>query len=346
MPKISPDTLQFFIGNLFEASGTPSAHADQVAKSLVKANLAGHDSHGVVRVPQYLEMIQQGTLDPKAEPSIVSERGAVTMLDAHKGFGQVAARRAIQVTIDKAPIHGLAATGLYNSGHVGRLGEWTEMAAKEGGIGLGFCNTGRPGGLVAPFGGAERRFGTNPISAAVPQEGSPPVLIDFATSVVAEGKIRVAKNAGNPIPEGRILNAQGDQTTEPNDLYGGGMLLPAAEHKGYSLALLMDMLGGILTSGGAAALPTFGAVNGVLFIVLDIQAFRPLADYLTESAALTAKIKETPPAPGFEEVLIPGEPELRSTEERQRHGIPLDETTWSDLVDAADARGVAVPEGI
>lgn len=344
MPKLSAENLTQLMSAIFVSSGAPQSHADLVATSLTKANLAGHDSHGTVRTPQYVEMIEDGRLDPVAKPVVTQESGGVTMMDAQKGFGQVAALDAMLHTIEKAKTHGLAATGLFNSGHIGRVGEWTAKAAEEDCIGLAFCNTGRPGGLVAPFGGIARRFGTNPISAAVPIADGPPFLLDFATSVVAEGKIRVARNAGKTVPEGHILNADGKPTTDPSDLYSDGMLLPAADHKGYGLAIMMDMLGGILTGGGAAALPTYGTVNGVLFIVLKIDAFRPLADFLADGAALTHNIKETPTAAGIDEILIPGEPEERIAARRSKDGIPLDDNTWGDLVRVAVNLGVEVPD--
>lgn len=185
-----------------------------------------------------------------------------------------------------------------------------------------------------------RRFSTNPLAAAVPQADGEPILLDFATSVVAEGKVRVARNAGKSLPAGRILDVNGQPSTDPNDLYADGMLLPAADHKGYGLALLMDLLGGILTGSGTASLPTYGTTNGVLFIVLAVDAFRPLGEFLADSAALTAKIRTTPTTPGVDEVLIPGDPERRTAAERKRRGIPIDETTWQQLTDAATKLGI------
>lgn len=341
MPTLSPKILTQLMSDIFVAAGTPQEHADLVASSLVKANLAGHDSHGTVRTSQYVQMIEEDKLDPSAKPVTTQDSGVVTMMDGQKGFGQVAAKEAITLTIEKAKEHGLAATGLFNSGHVGRVGEWTMMAADSGCIGLAFVNTGRPGGLVAPFGGAAARFGTNPFSAAVPREGAPPFVLDFATSVIAEGKVRVARNAGKKLAEGRILDKDGNHTTNPQDFYEGGMLLPAADHKGYGLAMLMDLLGGILTGGGASSLPTFGSNNGCLFIVLKIEAFRPLADFLTDSAQLSENIKKTPTAKGVDEIFIAGEPELRAALDRQE-GIPLDDNTWGDLVAVAERLGVDV----
>lgn len=344
MPVINPITLSNFIGSLFQAAGTTRDNARLVANSLVESNLAGHDSHGVIRVPQYLASIANGDLDPVAEPMVVQETGAISLVDGQSGFGQIGAHFAMNVTLEKAKIHSLAATGLFNCNHVGRLGEWPQMAADQNYIGLAFCNGGRLGGLVTPYGGAARRMGTNPIAAAVPVAGRMPVLVDFATSMASEGKVRVAYNRGKPVPETWILNADGHSSTNPEDLYAGGMLLPMAEHKGHGLSLLAELLGGVLTGNGCSGLPDYTKFsNGVLFLVLSIEAFRPMQDFLAHGAALCDLIKSTPPAPGFDEVMLPGEPEERATEQRQVEGIAIDETTWGQLVEAAAELGVTIP---
>jgi uncharacterized oxidoreductase len=344
MPVIDLTVLTDFVEQIFQAAGTTAEDAHLVAVSLVKSNLVGHDSHGVVRVRQYLDNIAKGELFPAARPVIERETATITMVDALYGFGQVAAHFAITQTIEKAQNQGLAATGLYNCNHVGRLGEWVQMAADQSLIGLAFCSGGRPGGLVAPFGGAGRLLGTNPVAAAVPIVGHPPFVMDFATSAVAEGKVRVARNKGQSIPEGWILDVQGRPSTNPNDLYEGGMLLPTAGHKGFGLALLIEFLGGVLTGQGGPWLPSYTTVrNGVIFIVLSVEAFRIPEDFLAEAAMLRDKTKATPPAQGFDEVLLPGEPEQRAAEQRQAEGISIDETTWGELVEAARQLGVAAP---
>ena len=343
MPHIKSITLTDYIDNIFRAAGAPDDHARLVAEALVGANLAGHDSHGVIRTMQYLDGIASGDMDPTAKPTIEREQGVVTMMDGHRGFGQVNAQIAMAHTIGKARQSGMAATGLYQTSHIGRVGQWVEMAAAEGMIGMAFCNGGRPNGLVTPHQGAARRFSTNPIAAAVPREGAPPIVLDFATSVVAEGKVRVALNAGKELDPGRLLDKHGNPSTTPADLYDSGMLLPAAGHKGYALALLMDLLGGILTGSGTAAMPVYGTNNGTLFMALDIAAFRPLTDFLADAAALSSVIKDTPPAAGYDEVLLPGEPELNAAAVRRMDGIPLDETTWMQLAEAAATLDVPVP---
>jgi uncharacterized oxidoreductase len=344
MPTISPTILVDFVQHIFQAAGATAEGARLVADSLVKSNLVGHDSHGIVRVRQYLDNIEKKELYPAAEPIVARETATITIIDAQYGFGQIAAHFAMSKLIDKTKAQGLAATGLFNCNHVGRLGEWVQMAADQELIALAFCSGGRPGGLVAPFGGAGRLLGTNPMAAAVPIAGRPPFVMDFATSAVAEGKVRVARNSGKPIPEGWILDAEGRPSTNPTDLYEGGVLLPTAGHKGYGLALLIEFLGGILTGQGGPWLPSYTTVrNGIIFLALSVQAFRPPEEFLADGATLYEKVKATPPAPGFGEVLLPGEPEQRTAEERQQAGITIDETTWTQLTEAADSLGVAIP---
>ena len=344
MPVIHAEQLQDFVQQMFLAATTSAETAGLVAQSLVNTNLTGHDSHGVVRVPQYIDGLRNGSINPQGTPHIVHETAVLAHVDGDWALGQVAAAFAIETAIAKAKEHGLATAGIFNCAHVGRLGEWTERAARQNMVGLGFCNGGRAGGFVTPFGGAGRRLGTNPIAASFPLAGREPLLIDFATSAVAEGKIRVARNAGTPVAPGLIFDAQGQPSTDPDELYDGGMLLPAAGHKGYGLALMMEMLGGVLTARGCSVFDGFHTGNGVLFIVLAADAFRPMTDYLVDAGRLTEAMLDTPPAPGSEGVLLPGDPERRTMANRRAQGIPLDENTWQQLVASAQGLGVTAPD--
>ncbi len=244
-------------------------------------------------------------------PTIIHEHGATITIDAGHGFGQWAARFTMEQAIARAQHHGVSAAGLIHCGHVGRLGEWVELAAAHDTLALAFCNGGGTSGIVAPFGGAERVLGTNPIAAALPVGDHNPIVLDFATSAVAEGKVRVARNRGKSIPEGWVLDNQGLPTTNPHDLYDGGMLLPAATHKGYALSLLVEFMAGILSPNGTPVLPGYRTGNGVLFLVIDIAAFREPDEYAATSKSVFERIKAVKPAPGFDEVLLPGEPEQR-----------------------------------
>ncbi|MCL4836035.1 MAG: Ldh family oxidoreductase [Caldilineaceae bacterium] len=343
MKTIPVSVLTDFVSRIFQAAGVSASVAEKVALSLVASNLAGHDSHGVVRVMQYVGAVERGETVGDATPAVTHETAVMATVDARRAFGQVAGAFAMQMAIDKARHAGISAVALHNSSHVGRLGEWVEMAAAEGMIGLAFCNGGRSGGIVAPFGGAARRLGTNPLAAAVPLGNRPPFVLDFATSAVAEGKVRVARNSGKEIPTGWVLDKEGNPTTNPADLYEGGMLVPAAGHKGYALAVLVDLLGGMLTGGGSA--PQAGTMqsNGVLFIVLAVSAFRSPEEFNAEAEAMADRIKSAPPAPGFGAVLLPGEPEQQTAAQRRANGVPLDEGTWAQMVAEATRLGVSVP---
>lgn len=340
MPVLQPVPLASYASRIFQAADTPKLTADLVGQSLVSANLAGHDSHGVIRIVQYLRQIDEDEIRPRARPEIERETPVMVLYNGHRCFGQLGAKVAVEDGIGKARGNAVSAVGLKHSGHVGRLGEWVGLAAEEGLIALAYANGGRSGGLVAPFGGAERRMGTNPIAVAIPLKDRPAMLLDFATSAVAEGKVRVAFNGGKEIPEGWALDKNGAPTKNPGDVYDGGMLLPAAGHKGFGLALLTDYLGGILTGAGGPGIPGSILGNGVLFILLNISFFRPLDEFFADGEQIAGRIKDTKPAPGFDEVLMPGEPEARSAASRQRDGIPLDDTTWTEIVEVAEKLGV------
>ncbi|GAB4520032.1 MAG: Ldh family oxidoreductase [Anaerolineae bacterium] len=344
MPVIKPKALTELVASIFQAAGAPESTAQLVARSLVSSDLVGHASHGVVRVKQYLDAIAAGDVDPRAEPRIVRETPVIAVVDGQWSFGQVAAHFSMEVGIEKARNLGLSAVALDRAYHVGRLGEWVQMAADAGMIGLAFCNGGRVGGAVAPFGGRGRILGTNPIAAGIPVAGRPPVIIDFATSATAEGKLRVARNRGQSIPEGWIVGPDGQPSTNPEDFYAGGALLPAAGHKGYGLSLLVEFLGGLLTGRGVPAFEGFKPGNGVLFLVLAVEPFRDRDAFLAEAAELCQRVKSTPPAAGFDEVLLPGEPEWRTASRRAEEGIPVDDATWGQLAEAAARYGVSMPE--
>jgi len=343
MPLIHAAPLTEFISALFIAADTHPAHAQRVAQSLVSANLAGHDSHGIIRTIQYLDGVEDGSVNAHAVPTIARQTGVVSMVDGGAGFGQVAAHFAMNIAIDSARQHGMSTVGLYNSGHVGRIGEWAQLAADQQMIGLVFCSGGGPGGLVTPHGGMARRLGTNPIAAAIPLANQPPIVVDLATSVVAEGKVRVARNSGLQLRDGCILDSNGTPSIQPDDLYADGMLLPVGEHKGFCLSLMMAYLGGILTGNKTAVMPGFKRGNGVLFMALSIEAFRPLDEFMADGADLANVMHATPARSGFDEVLLPGEPERRTTAEREANGIPVDETTWSQLAAVGERYGVKIP---
>ncbi|MBM4460132.1 MAG: Ldh family oxidoreductase [Chloroflexi bacterium] len=336
MPTFTALQLIDLTARLFEAAGAPPAVARQVGASLVEANLTGHESHGVIRAVQYVRAIERGQINPRAELEVLRETPTTALLDAHWGFGQIAARRGMELAIAKARQHHLAAVGLRNSAHIGRLGEYVLMAAEQGLIGFMTCNSSL---LVAPHGGVDRVFGTNPVAFAIPG-GRQPFLTDFATSACAEGKLRVAQARDRSVPAGWILDRDRRPTTNPSDFYDGGVILPLGGHKGYGLLLMADLLGGALTGHGCTALPEHTSGNGVFMMAIDVEAFCPLAELASAIDRLFEHIKAGNRAPDCEEILIPGEPEMRSKAQRERDGIELPETTWRELVEAARQFGL------
>lgn len=337
MPVFNATHLAQLGARLLAAAGVPAATAQLVSASLVEGNLTGHDSHGVIRLVQYVRAIERGQINPHAEPEIIRETATTALMDAHWAFGQVAARQAMTVAIAKARACALGAVGLRNSAHIGRLGEYALMAVEHGMIGFLTCNSSL---LTAPYGGVDRVFGTNPFAYAFPRSGTP-FLMDFATSVVAEGKLRVAMAKGAAIPEGWILDKERRPSTNPADFYDGGVLLPLGGHKGYGLLMVADLLGGALTGHGCTALPEHTTGNGVFLMAIDIAAFCPVAELTDAVDRLAAHIKAGHTAPGFDEILIPGEPEARARAQRERAGITLPDATWQEIVATAAQYGLS-----
>jgi LDH2 family malate/lactate/ureidoglycolate dehydrogenase len=344
LPVFKAPYLEITTSRIFQAAGAPEQHAQAVASGLVEANLAGHDSHGVIRITEYLDKIQRGAIDPAAVPMAAHETATTLSVDAARSFGQIAARWTMERVIDKARSQHMASAGIFNCGHVGLVGTYPEMAAEQGMIGLAFVSGGGSKPRVAPFGGAQPVFGTNPLAAALPVKGSRPIVMDFSTAIVASGKIRVLHDRGELLPSGWILDRDGRPSQNPADYYDGGMLLPAAGHKGYALGLLVEVLGGLLTGAGSLILPETGykVGNGVFFMAVDVAAFRPVEEFTKEVQALGETVKSIPGPDADGGVLLPGDIERRVREQRLAEGIPVPEATWSKIVAAADALGVSL----
>jgi LDH2 family malate/lactate/ureidoglycolate dehydrogenase len=313
-----------------------------VASALVDANLAGHDSHGVIRIPQYVEHVRCGEVVPEAVATVIHETTLSVLVDGRWGYGQVTAELATRQAVIKAKQHGLGASGAVRCTHIGRLGEYAEMAAREGII--AFVAAGGFGGQVgaAPFGGKKALLGTNPLSFGFPDADGTAMLVDFATTAIAAGKIRVARAKGIPLPPGSILDREGNPTTDAEAFYQGGVMLPFGGHKGYALSLVVEMLGRVLTGADdfAEAVrggPTYGH-SGTFVLAIDPGMFRDRQDYARSVDETLARVKAVLPAAGFDEVLIPGEPEARSRDHRERHGIEVEQAT----VDAIRAVGASL----
>lgn len=341
MPTFKKEQLQDIGTRIFIAAGVKDHYARQVVDSLVLSNLLGVDSHGFVRIPQYLEAIAAGTIHPDADAEIVRDNGIAIVLDGCGGFGQVVARQAALMGIERAKKHAVGVVSFSNVMHVGRLGEYVALAADQGLIGLLIVNGARPGGLVSPFGARERVLGTNPIAFAIPAASHPPLIADFSTAAVAEGKVRVAMFKNESIPDNWVVDRNGKPTTNPADLYDGGAILTFGDHKGFSLSLLAEVLAGILSGADTPAFPTYTQLeNGAFMLVVDQTYFRSAEEYNAAVDFLFSRVKGAMPMDGRSGVMIPGEPELATRVRREQEGIPIDEKTWSDIGQAAARLGV------
>lgn len=346
MRRVSHERLEAFAKAVYRAVGAPEEHAETVARHQVAANLAGHDSHGVRLLPRYVAAIERGHLDPRARPEVAEETPTTLQVDGHWGFGQVVTEWAMQRCIAKAGEYRVVAGVVRRQGHVGRLGGYTAMAAKAGFIAFMCCDSGQAPKHVVPFGGREPRLGTNPISIAFPSDLDAPLVVDLATSAVAHGKLEVARAKGEPVPTGWILDRDGRPTTDPEDYFAGGMLLPLGGtqgHKGYALAVAVEVLASLLPGLGFGTDPEGRHNDGAFIVVVDPAAFRPLEAFKRDVTAFARYLKATPPADGTPEVLYPGEPEYQAECERRAQGIPIDDHTWHELSRVAERYGVAMP---
>jgi uncharacterized oxidoreductase len=334
MPTLAPEQLHATGMAIFQAAGAPEAEAQIVMEHLVGANLAGHDSHGVILIPAYITRIKRGHIVPGARLEIERESPTTAHLNGNWGFGYVVTTRAMEMAIAKAQTHNVAAITIHQQGHVGRLADYPMMASKAGMIGMITCDSGRSPKSVAPFGGREARLGTNPLSVSFPSDLEGPIFLDMATSAVAAGKISVKRNRGEAAPLGWIIDKAGNPTTNVNDFYNGGALLPMGgdqAHKGYVLSFMVETLSGILTSLGFGIDPQGRHNDGTFIAVFNVSAFRPLEAFKQDMAEFVAYLKETPPAAGFSEVLYPGELEHRTIQQRRRDGIFVEDETWRQL---------------
>src|SRR5215471_8347279 len=340
MPEFEPAYLRDLGRRIFEAAGAPTDIAAHVADHLVASNLAGHDSHGVIRISWYVEEVRDGWIRPAARPVIVDERPAAALVSGEWGFGHPAATVAVDAACERARRSGLGAAGLVRATHIGRLGTYMERAAERGLVGmmwLGGLSTGRS---VVPYGASRGLYGTNPMSFAFPAGAAGTLLLDYATTAIAGGKVMVAKDKGLPLPAGTVIDRNGRPSTDPDALLNGGALLPFCGHKGYALAFFAHVLGQALTGGDTTAGEgrdggRFGR-SGAFFLAIDPGLFRPAGEAIAAAAGFAEEIRQLPPAPGFERVMAPGDPEARSRLAR-KESIPLPDETWRHIVETADS---------
>src|SRR5947199_7324310 len=334
MPMVQADRLTHIGAALLRAAGASEEEADAVAVGCVNANLAGHDSHGVIAIPTYIDRIKAGHIVPGAKWSIVQESPTTTVIDGHWGFGFYVNARAMELTIEKAKKSNVAACTVFRQSHVGRLAAYPLMAARAGMIGIATADSGRSPKVVAPYGGREARLGTNPISIAVPSDLDAPFYLDMATSAVAAGKVMLSVARGEQVPTGWIVGADGKQTTDPTQLRKGGALLPLGGTEGYKgsgLAAMVEVLCGLLTGLGFGVEPTGRHNDGCFMAVFNVAAFRPLKDLKKEVAEFARDLKATPPSEGSSGVFYPGEVEYIREQQRKVSGIDVEDATWDRL---------------
>ncbi|QEL18076.1 Ldh family oxidoreductase [Limnoglobus roseus] len=349
MPTFQAEPLTAFAESLFVAAGVPADDARVVSRHLVDANLCGHDSHGVMRVPQYLQFLNEGKYRANVPLDVLNETPAVVAADANWGLGQVQAHRLLAKLAGKAETLGVASGTLRNSGHVGRLGEYAETVAAKGLALIAAVNSHGAGRRVAPPGGREGRISTNPICMGVPT-ATDPVVLDFGTSVAAEGKVRVHFQKNEPAPAGWLIDAEGQPTTNPAVLYQDprGTILPfggSQAYKGFGLGLLLDLLAGGL-SGGACSnpgAPLAGIGNTLVFVVLNPALFGGAEHFLNATTGLTTYVRDCPRADGVDRITLPGDPERDTKRTRLATGITIPDGTWQLLVKEAGRLAVPVP---
>jgi hydroxycarboxylate dehydrogenase B len=348
---IAPDKLERAVTDIFTTAGSSNEESKRIAHYLVGANLAGHDSHGVARVIRYVQLMQDDQVVSDQKVDVLVDTPVIAVVDGKYGFGQTVAPQAVQIGIDKCKRMGLSAVGLRNAGHVGRVGDWADMAAQAGLVSIHFVNA-AGSILVAPFGSTDRRFSTAPYCVGVPMPGREPLVLDFATAFVAEGKVFVASQGGKPIPSDALIGPDGEHSDDARLLYGDyittgkrdiasgkGAIRAFGDHKGSGLALICEVLGGALSGTGCTS-PGRRIANGMFSFYIDPAQVDPSNFFSDDVLRFVEFVKQAKPAPPATETLVPGEPELRMRAQRLGEGVPLPEETWRSLLEAARLAGL------
>jgi hydroxycarboxylate dehydrogenase B len=352
MVTIQVNNLIDFVAEVFSHSESSPEEARRIATYLTTANLTGHDSHGVIRVPVYIRWKKMGSVVPDQTVDLVVDTPSLAVIDGRFGYGQTVTPQAVKLGIEKCKKAGLAAIALRNAGHIGRVGDWAEMAAAEGLVSVHFVNA-AGSLLVAPYGGVQKRLSTAPYCVGIPRQGQDPIVLDFATSVVAEGKVLVASRGGKKLPTGALVDADGTLSEDPAVLYGPyspdgprdhtggtGAIRAFGEHKGSGLAFICELLGGALTGTGATSGDRRFA-NGMLAFYIDPKVIDTTSYFDDEISRYVDFIRETKPVSGVDRVLIPGDPERKMRAERTKNGVPLPDDTWAAIVSTAREVGVS-----
>lgn len=343
---ISEQAVRAVVREIIRHTGSEDAEAEMVTDHLVRANLAGHDSHGVGMIPTYIRHFRMGLVKPNTPAKLVKDDGAILLFDGERGYGRRGAGEAMDAAIARARDTGLCLVGLHNAHHIGRIGTYGEMAIAEGMISVHFVNVIDHGPMVAPFRGADARYSTNPVCIAIPGTGNtPPTMLDMATSKIALGKTRVAMNKGEQVADGMLIDHQGRPTNDPRVMFHEpkGALTTFGEHKGYGLALMCEILAGVLTGGGTIQPENdrLGSiVNCMVAFVVDPPRLVDQDWMRAEVDAVIGYVKASPPARDGEPVLVPGDPSRARRLDRTANGLPIDDTTWDEILDVGEKVGL------
>ncbi len=340
MLRIQESKLRDVVQQLLEQAGSSQQEAQTVTDHLIRANLTGHDSHGVGLLPQYLGNIENKQLFPNTKVELVKDEGSIMMFDGHKGYGQAQTKDAMEQALARCEDTGLVLMTLRNSHHIGRIGTYGEQSIAAKKVSLHFVNVTNHGPTVAPYGGTKARFVTNPVCIAMPgTQNTKAILLDMATSKIALGKARVAMNQGVDVPEHSVMDADGNATNDPNVLFQEpkGSLLPTGDYKGSGLALFCELLGGALSGGGTVQPKNpreGGIVNNMFTLIVDPKRLVDEAYLASEIDEMVNYLKGTPAQATTGPVKIAGEPERETMQERQGSGIPLAEAAWQNITEA------------
>jgi uncharacterized oxidoreductase len=351
MPSFTPQALHALTSLIVSRMGSSPEETDEVADHLVRANLSGHDSHGVGMLPAYVRLLRDGLLVPNQTPHTVLDAGALLVIDARRGFGQRMTADAVRRAIARARDTGACVLALRNSSHVGRIGTYAELAARAGMAFTAFVNVADGRDAQAPWACADARLGTNPFCAAVPglaaDDAAPGLLLDMATTTIAAGKARVAFNKGAPVPEGSLIDANGQPTNDPAGFIRDrtGAMLSFGRHKGSGLAVMCEIMAGAIGGGQRADEPSRGGIlNSMLATVIDLSRLGDPVAIAQNVEATKSHIRTSRLAPGFDEILLPGEPERRAARRRAEAGVEVDDATWHDIREAAGTLGITTAE--
>ena len=336
MPIFAAETLTQICLKIFRAVGVPNEESEVVTRSMIDANLTGHHSHGVIHLPKYIQEIEASLIHPGAAIEFKRESSSMAVLNGNWGFGPVIATHTVKLAVQKAKVKDVSSVTAFRCNEVGRLGGYALKAAEQNMICVLTVNDHGGGQCVAPFGGIEGRLSTNPIACAIPVQGCEPILLDMSTSVVASGKIGLRKNRQETVPEGWLINAEGNPTINTDDFYGNtpGALLPfggIAAHKGFGLSFVIDILSGALSGAGCSRDGETRVGNGLFVMAINISSFVDVHDFNEEVKRFIEYTKSAKKSPGVEEILIPGERGFREENRQRQEGIFIDDNTWKAI---------------